>query len=86
MLTIQELDRMSQIDIEQISKDSLVDIRDVNIDTSLPIAERMENYLDQIQNPYCFRCGDVKVRVRFEQNGPDLRSRFVSHLMNQKTA
>jgi len=86
MLSIQELDLMSQLDIEQISKDSLVDIRDVKIDTSLPITERMESYLNQIQNPYCFRCGDVKVRVRFEQNGMDLRSRFVNHLMNQKTA
>lgn len=84
MLTTQDLERMSQIEIEKVGRDSLVDIKTVKVDTSLPASERMENYLIQIHNPYCFLCGDTKVRVRFEQNGPDLRSRLVDHLKKQK--
>lgn len=32
--------------------DSLVDIRDVKIDRSLPVEERMKSYVEQIKNPY----------------------------------
>ena len=42
---------------------SLVDIRDVRIDNSLSPEERARSFVEQIKDPYCFRVGDVKVRV-----------------------
>ena len=44
---------------------SLVDIRDVEIDETLPIEERMKSYVEQIKNPYMFRVGDTIVRVSY---------------------
>ena len=43
----------------------LVDIRDVVIDKSLPLEERVKSYVEQIKNPYCFKVGDVVVRVSY---------------------
>ena len=37
------------------SIDELVDIRDVKLDSSLGQAERIQSFLQQIKNPYCFR-------------------------------
>ena len=37
----------------------LVDIRDVVIDKSLPLEDRVKSYVEQIKNPYCFK---VKVK------------------------
>ena len=37
----------------------LVDIRDVVIDKSLPLEERVKSYVEQIKNPYCFKVGDA---------------------------
>ena len=37
--------------------DSLVDIRDVKIDRSQPVEERMKSYVEQIKNPYLFKVG-----------------------------
>ena len=45
--------------------DSLVDIRDVKIDRSLPVEERMRSYVVQIKNPYMFKCGNTVVRVSY---------------------
>ena len=45
------------------SIDELVDIRDVKLDSSLGQAERIQSFLQQIKNPYCFRVGDVVVNV-----------------------
>ena len=41
------------------SIDELVDIRDVKLDSSLGQAERIQSFLQQIKNPYCFRVGVV---------------------------
>ena len=50
----------------------LVDIRDVSVDQSLPKEERIAEFLRQIKNPYCFRCGKFTVRARFAENGVSL--------------
>lgn len=51
---------------------SLVDIRDVTVDPSLPKEERIAEFLRQIKNPYCFKCGKFTVRAQFAQNGVSL--------------
>jgi hypothetical protein len=50
----------------------LVDIKDVSVDKSLPKEERIADYIRQIKNPFCFKCGKYTVRVRFAENGPTL--------------
>ena len=58
----------------------LVDIRDVNIDTSLPVEERIRSYIEQVKDPYCFRVGDVKVRVSFSDTDRTLTDNFCDML------
>ena len=55
-----------------INADELVDIRDVNVDTSLPKTERIAEYVRQIRNPYLFKCGDFVVSVKYADNGVSL--------------
>lgn len=50
----------------------LVDIRDVVIDKTLPPEERIRSYVKQIKNPYCFKVGDVKVRVSYSNKEQSL--------------
>ena len=50
----------------------LVDIRDISVDPKLPKEERIAEFLRQIKNPYCFRCGKFPVRARFADNGVSL--------------
>lgn len=50
----------------------LADIRDVSVDQSLPKEERIAEFLRQIKNPYCFRCGKFTVRAQFADNGVSL--------------
>lgn len=50
----------------------LVDIRDVSVDQSLPKEERIAEFIRQIKNPYCFRCGKFTVRAQFADNGVSL--------------
>ena len=61
-MTIEE---MKNIDIRTVNRDDLVDIRDIKVDTNLPKEERMKSFLQQVKNPYCFKCGDVVVKMSF---------------------
>ncbi len=69
-----------------IEKDisELVDIRDVTIDTSLPVEERVKSYIQQIKDPYCFRVGDVKVRVSYSDTERTLTDNFCDMLARMK--
>ena len=58
----------------------LVDIRDVKVDRSLPVEDRIRSYVEQVKDPYCFRVGDVKVRVSFASNGRTFNDSFTDML------
>ena len=56
----------------------LVDIRDVVIDKSLPLEERVRSYVEQIKDPYCVKVGDVVVRVSYADKDKSLTDSFTS--------
>ena len=62
--------------------DSLVDIRDVKIDRSLPVEERMRSYVVQIKNPYMFKCGNTVVRVSYADTTQTIDDNFLNLLMS----
>ncbi len=64
MFTLNDLQRMSQTN--EVNKDDLVNIEEVQINQTFPAIQRMENYLSQIKNPYHFLCGNSVVHLRFE--------------------
>ena len=66
------------------SIDELVDIRDVKLDSSLGQAERIQSFLTQIKNPYCFRCGDAVVSIHFADKGNSLDSLLKNYFMGLK--
>lgn len=42
------------------------------MDKNLPKEARISEFIRQIKNPYCFRCGKFTVRARFASDGPSL--------------
>ena len=66
--------------MEQSEKNlsELVDIRDIVIDKSLPLEERVRSYVEQIKDPYCFKVGDVVVRVSYAGKDKSLTDSFTS--------
>lgn len=75
------VNQLKEIDIRTVEKSKLVDLRSVKIDTEKPIPERIENFIEQIQNPYCFRVGEVAVKVVYKENGPTFQQSFEEMLL-----
>lgn len=63
--TAEELAAMRDTDIRTVDKTTLVDIKDVVIDPSLPREERMLSFISQIKNPYCYLDHGIVVKVSF---------------------
>ena len=51
---------------------TLVDIRTVRVEKSLPKDMRIAEFVKQIKNPYKFKCGKFTVTARFTNGGPSL--------------
>ncbi len=60
--------------------DTLVDIRDVNIDMDWPREKRIEEFIRQIKNPYCFKVGKVAVKVEFSEGDATFEDRVKEYL------
>ena len=54
--------------------DALVDIREISVRKELPKEERIAAFIEQIKNPYRFRCGDFVVNACFSPRGGRLKN------------
>lgn len=68
-MTMNELEALSDANIDLCCVKDLVDIQDVTVDKSIPVNERVEKYIDKVKNPYLFRVGDVVVKTNFNPKG-----------------
>ena len=56
-----DLEVMRNVDVRTVDRSTLKDIRYVVINTSLSQEERLIDFINQIGNPYCYKCGDMVV-------------------------
>jgi len=76
------LEQMRDTDVRTVDPAALVDIRDVTVNTSLPRDERLLDYLEQIKNPYCFKCGKAVLKVSFADTEATLEDRLEKYLLS----
>mgnify|MGYP003300941099 CR=1 FL=1 len=65
MLKKSELNQCRNTSIMACDLSSLVDLRDVKIDTTKSVRERIDSFMNQVRNPYLFKVDDVVVKVNF---------------------
>lgn len=87
MLNSFDLNFLRNVAIADCSKDSLVDLHDVKIDPSKPVADKMNDYFEQIKNPYLFKVGDMRVKVSFggDRSFTDALGAVISNGANYQT-
>lgn len=67
---------LKQVDVRTVNPDTLVDIGDIKVNTKLPKEERILDFIRQIGNPYCYRCGKVVVKISFNDTNATLEDRM----------
>ena len=67
-----DFESMRNVDIRTVDPSTLMDIRKVNINPNQPFEEKAIAYINQIRNAYCFKCGDVVVKISHAQTTTSL--------------
>lgn len=65
MINRLELEKFKILRLCDCDKNTLVDLRDIKVDTGKTVYERVESFLSQVRNPYLFKVGDIIVKVSF---------------------
>lgn len=76
----ERIDALKKIDIRTVDQSTLVDIKDIKINLDLPKEERILDYIEQIKNPYCYKCGDVIIKISFADTEYTLQDKIESYL------
>lgn len=64
-----EYKKLMQVNFDDVELEKLADISTIEINSDLSLQQRQRLYLEKIKNPYIVRVGDVKVKIRFSDNG-----------------
>lgn len=84
MISSFQLFQMKGADITKANRSEMVDINDISIDSSLPAAQKVKKYIEQIKNPYCFLCGDTPVRIRFVSDVKSVKGSLKDYFIGLK--
>ena len=79
-ITQEELDAMEAVDVRTVDISTLTDIRDIRIDTKLPVEKKLALFAEQTDNLFIHRIGDYVVKVRFQKEGPTIDDKMEEYL------
>lgn len=79
-ITEEELAAMAAVDVRTVDISTLTDIRDIKINTKLPVEEKLASFAGQTKNIYVHRIGDYVVKVRFQKEGPGIEDKMEEYL------
>lgn len=75
----EQLTDMEKLDIRTVKKESLVDLKDVKIDKSKSKSERIEEFIEQVKNPYCCICDGIIVKMKFSDQETTLEDKLKNY-------
>ncbi len=84
-LNTQMLEQMKSVDIGAVDKETLADASGFTFDPTLPKETRALRMLEQFKNPYCFRYGDMVIKLEFSEEGPSLQDLLTTFFLRQKS-
>lgn len=79
------ISELASLDIDAVNKEDLVDVSGFSFDTTVPKEQRAAKVIAAVKNPYCFRVGDIGVKLVFPENAPPLHDVFADFLKRKKS-
>lgn len=79
-LTKERLEEMVAVDVRTVDISTLTDLRDIEIDTSLPVPKKLDAFARQANNVYVNRIGEYVVKVRFQKSGASIDEKMAEYL------
>ena len=79
-LTDEKLNEMASVDVRTVDIDTLTDLRDIVIDTKLPVEKKLASFVKQTKNVYVHRIEDFVIKVKFQEEGSTIDDKMEEYL------
>ncbi len=77
---LEQLKQLKQVDVRTISHNELIDLKEIKIDEEASKKQRIQQFVEQIKNPFCFKVGEIVVSVGFSNDGISFEERMKQYL------
>ena len=81
-MTAEEYRKYLKQDFLDVDIAEMPDLKEYQPDRKKSLAERQRAYLEKVVNPYLVRIGNMKIKVRFANNGVSMEQAFENMLLN----
>ena len=85
MLMPEIMDRLKCADIDAVDIQGLSDIREMEFDNARAANERLEYAREKLGNPFCFRYGNMGIKLEFDDGAPTLTQVLTDLLLRKKS-
>jgi hypothetical protein len=79
------ISELTEVDIGTVDKEELIDAGGFTFDSTVPHEQRLASVIAALQNPYCFRVGDMGVKLEFSEDAPALQDVLAVFLRDMKS-
>lgn len=76
---------LASVEIQEMNKNELVDVSSLALDPGIPLELRAGYILKATGNPYCFRVGDLGVKLEFPDSAPSLQDALSNFFQRKKS-
>lgn len=80
-MTAEEYRDFLAVDFDAVKLEDMPDMAKSKIDRDLTLNGRRKQYMREVVNPYMQRIGNVKVKIRFANNGISFEEAFKNMLL-----
>ncbi len=85
MITSEMIVQFMHADIKNTDMESLVDIRTLEFDNSLPKEKRLLYIMKELKNPFCFRYGNMGIQIEFDDNASPMDEVLADFFIRKKS-
>ena len=77
---MKDIVNMKNVDIKTVDKTQLVDIASVKINPKDTPEKKMQDYIKQVKNPYCFLCIGYVVKLEFSDGDKSIEDCLINYI------
>lgn len=85
MLTLEMIDDFMSVNMNTVDVGTLADISTLKLDNSLSKEKRMDYVLEKLKNPFCFRYGEMGIKLEFDDSAPPIQEVLTNFLIRKKS-
>jgi len=85
VITPEMIDVFMSVNMETVHMEGLADISTLEFDNSLPKEKRLDYVLEKLKNPFCFRYGEMGIKLEFDDSAPPIQEVLTNFLIRKKS-